>query len=628
MLDTLRRGANTWAAKALLAVLILSFGLWGVSDFFLSGASTDAVAQVGETEVDTDTFSRIYTSQLAGLSQQLSTSITPEMAVQFGFPQSILAALVSDAALNEKMRRMGVGISDDTVAQSIANDPNVQIAGQFDAAYFRQLLAQNGLNEDTYVADWRAYLLREQIRQGLFGDAEPPRALVEAMVQYQNEVRTVDYVRLDPALVQPIETPTDEEVQAYYDAHTANFRTPEYRTVTVLDLSPDSRVDLDAVTDEEVRAAYDRAIDSFSTPERRRVLQVLFPSLEEAQAAYDRATAGGSFADVLTARGVTEAEADLGLVTAAQIADPAISAAAFALEPNTVSMPIEGRFGAAIVEVTEVQPGMTRSFEEVAPEIRRQLALADAREGISSLYEEILDAEAGGQPLADIAMQFNLPATTVTVSSAGLDPSGQPTALPDAQGLLTGVFQAEIGMENDPVATAAGSYVWYEVTDITAAQDRTIEEARADVVAAWQAEQAAERLTARAQQVRAAVAAGVPFDTAAASLGLELMTSGPITRGASIPELGEAAVRGAFGGPEGYTVALSGPDDSQIVLRVASITVPEFSQDDQTTATLVSTLETNYQSGLVQRYAGVLQSQIGTTVNEAAFATAIGLPAQ
>ncbi|MDN3719475.1 hypothetical protein QW131_10255 [Roseibium salinum] len=34
MLDALRRGAGTWIAKLFIALLILSFGIWGITGFF------------------------------------------------------------------------------------------------------------------------------------------------------------------------------------------------------------------------------------------------------------------------------------------------------------------------------------------------------------------------------------------------------------------------------------------------------------------------------------------------------------------------------------------------------------------------------------------------------------------
>ena len=51
MLDSLRQGAQSWVAKALLGLLTISFGIWGIADVFKTGLNTDVVAKVGKQEI-------------------------------------------------------------------------------------------------------------------------------------------------------------------------------------------------------------------------------------------------------------------------------------------------------------------------------------------------------------------------------------------------------------------------------------------------------------------------------------------------------------------------------------------------------------------------------------------------
>ena len=70
---------------------------------------------------------------------------------------------------------------------------------------------------------------------------------------------------------------------------------------------------------------------------------------------------------------------NLGLVGKAQMLDPAIADAAFALQSGQVSEPVKGRFGTAIVKVGKIVPEVVRSPAEAADEIKRNLALERAR---------------------------------------------------------------------------------------------------------------------------------------------------------------------------------------------------------------------------------------------------------
>ena len=54
--------------------------------------------------------------------------------------------------------------------------------------------------------------------------------------------------------------------------------------------------------------------------------------------------------------------------------DPAVADAAFALEQGASSAPVAGRFGPVLVRVTQIQPEAVRPFEEVAAELRQELA--------------------------------------------------------------------------------------------------------------------------------------------------------------------------------------------------------------------------------------------------------------
>ncbi len=47
MLDSLRSAAQSWVAKLLLGLLVLSFAIWGISDVFRGGLSGNAALTAG-----------------------------------------------------------------------------------------------------------------------------------------------------------------------------------------------------------------------------------------------------------------------------------------------------------------------------------------------------------------------------------------------------------------------------------------------------------------------------------------------------------------------------------------------------------------------------------------------------
>jgi peptidyl-prolyl cis-trans isomerase D len=122
MLDTLRKGASTWVAKLLLGILVISFGVWGISGQFLGGAGS-SVLTAGGTSVSVDEYRLAYDRQINVLSRQLGSRVTREQANALGLDRQVLSQLIAGALLDEPASEMALGLSKDKLAQLTAEDP-------------------------------------------------------------------------------------------------------------------------------------------------------------------------------------------------------------------------------------------------------------------------------------------------------------------------------------------------------------------------------------------------------------------------------------------------------------------------------------------------------------------------
>lgn len=626
MLDTLRRGAQTWVAKLLMAILVVSFGAWGIADVFRN-FSVHAVASVGDTDIEATEFQRVYQRQIQNFSRQMGQAVSAETAMAFGLPQRILGQLMADAALLDAARGYGIGLSDDALAKAIADDPVLRPQGAtaFDRAYFQQLLQQNGFSEASYVAQRRGDELRKQLLDGVVGDVTAPAALIEAVARYRNEVRIVETATLPRSAVTPVPEPTDDDLAKWYDTNKATFAAPEIRTLSIVSATPDALADPAAVSDEEARREYERTKASFGTPETRRIQQVLLPTIEDAEAAAAKIAAGGSFDQLIAERGLKPEDVDLGVMTKAQVIDPAVAEAAFALPPNQVSQPIGATFGGALIRVTEITPEHIRPYEEVAAEIKRTIATRLAEKQILDLHDEIEDARAGGATIREIAERFKLKLVTAEVDAQGARADGTEVAdLPEKQALLQAAFAADEGGETDPVPSGKG-FVWYSVDKVAPAHDRPLADVRDKAAAAWTDAKVDELLAAKADAMVEAVKAGGDFAQLAADAGATVATSDAFARNAPKPELGPAGVDAAFGGPAGHVVAVEGPDRNRIVMRVKNAVVPPFFAEAADSVDAARQLRTELESSLEAQYVEALKKKLGTTVNQALLDSVIGL---
>ena len=228
---------------------------------------------------------------------------------------------MQDAALDDRARRMRLGISDAELGRRIQEDPAFRgIDGQFDPQRFGQTIAALGYNEQRFVTQKRRDTLRNQLTASVNGGIGTPKVSSDAINRFQNEERTIDFVKLDRSKAGNIPQPTAEELAKYFNDHKLQFRAPEYRKIIVLSVTPEEMARTVDVSDADAQKAYDAKRERYTTPEKRAVQQIVFPNTEDARKAADRITASTSFDAVATERGLKVQ--DLGLVAKTGILDP------------------------------------------------------------------------------------------------------------------------------------------------------------------------------------------------------------------------------------------------------------------------------------------------------------------
>src|SRR4029079_4509880 len=168
----------------------------------------------------------------------------------------------------------------------ITSDPNFKgVSGAFDPARFQATIRQVGYTEQRYVADQRKVSLRRQIANTITAGLEPPKTLIEAVVRFQNEQRSIDYIKLDAAQAGTIDPPSPEALAAYFEDHKTQFRAPEYRKISFVVVSPEEIGKWSDVSDEDARKVFEQRKDRLGTPEKRQIQQIVFPNVAEAQTA-------------------------------------------------------------------------------------------------------------------------------------------------------------------------------------------------------------------------------------------------------------------------------------------------------------------------------------------------------
>jgi peptidyl-prolyl cis-trans isomerase D len=618
MLDTLRSGAKSWISKLLIGLLVISFAIWGISGDLLN-VGGDQVATVGDRKISIVDFDNAYRRELDTIGRNIGRPLSTVEGASLGIPAQVLGRMIAEAALNETAESYNIGVSDQELVRLIQEAPAFQApGGGFDRAQLARVLQANGLTEDAFVAERRLLEERRQIADAISGGLATPAAMLEAFNQHANEERSVDYVEFGADQAGDIPAPTDSELATYFEANKDTFRAPEYRKVALLSLTPERLARPDEVSEDDVRQEYQASGDRFGEPERRRILQLPLPDAAAVEAVRTALSEGKTFDDILAERGLAETQVELGNMARTELLDPAIAEAAFALAEGQTSDIVEGRLTSVLLKVAEITEAHQSPVEEVAPELRKEIALRQAQREVLDLHDEIEDARAGGATLQEVAERFSLTLDTpAAFDSAGKDEAGNAVELPDANDLISDVFESDVGIEADMLQLGRDGFLWFEVREVVPARDRTLDEVRQQVVDAWTAQQRTERLDALASSIVEEVRGGKSLQDVATERGLTVASASGIKRNGANGPLPASAIPAVFSGPVGTLGSAAREGDRRLVFRVTGASAPAFFREAGEIAALDQRLAEALQNSIIGQYVGEREARLGVSVNQA-----------
>lgn len=536
MITWFRKLSQTWFAKVLFILLVVSFGIWGIEDTVRNFGRETAVVSMEGGDIEVPEAQTAARRELQRVQAQLGTGFEAEEPLRRAIAMQAVEQLIAERAQRAEAARMRLATPDAAVQAYVFAIPNFQTAGQFDRLVLDQFLRQQDMSEAQFLNLVRDDMQRIQLSGAVRAGAPAPDMLARALLRYEQERRIAQVVEL-PLLDAPEpEAPSEAALARFHANNPERFSTPALRDITLAVLTAESLADQIEVSDEELAAAYEQRRAQFETPERRDLQQALLPTEEAARQVAEAWRTAPDFAAIeQAATAAGGAALALGNVPRADLPLPGLAEAAFAAPQGGITAPVQSPFGWHVMRVAAITPGSTASLAEVSDRLRHDIAQERAGDLAFERANRLEDALAGGATLEAAAREYGLNVTRLTLDAQGRDAEGLPVPLPVPAAAraeaLRAITEAEPGQAPrlQELREAQG-FIGVEVLEIRPAALKPLAEVEADVRLAWANDARRRVQEEKAAALLAAVRAGQTLEAAATAAGLNSLRMGPFGR--------------------------------------------------------------------------------------------------
>src|SRR5690348_8311058 len=399
MLQTLRDKLGGWPAKIIFGLMVFVFSFFGIEGYFQARNET-WVAKVDGHEISQQDFTNALNNARQQQLAQPGNTVDAAELDKPAFKQKVLDQLINQRLLLNLNDKLGVAVPDSQIRAQIAQVPQFQVDGRFNADAYLATLAASNKTPQQYQDEVRADLEPSQLAAPVANTAFATNAEVDAYLKLRMQTRDFHYVELaEPT--PPNTQVSDADIAAWYKSHTGDFMTPEQVSVHYVELDA-ANMKVDAATDEaSLKERYEKEKSRFTLPEQREAAHILIkvpPNATPAQQKAALAQAGkidklakapGADFGKLAAQysddlGSKNQGGELGWLQKGDT-DSAFENALFAMQKGQISDPVLSPEGYHIIDLEDVRSGQVKPFAEV----RDQLAAEAAKEARESQYSEV-----------------------------------------------------------------------------------------------------------------------------------------------------------------------------------------------------------------------------------------------
>ncbi|MDC9587842.1 peptidylprolyl isomerase [Xenorhabdus sp. XENO-10] len=518
MMDNLRTAANGPVLKIVLALIILTFLLTGVTGYLSSESGSYAAKVNGQTISRAQleqAFLQEKNAQQEKLGDKFSTLLSDEQRLQ-QLRRHSLEKLINATLIEQYVHKLGLSASDEQVAQEIRNLPFLQIDGKFDNNKYQDylnLLARSNISPDSFAEQIRQELINRQLEQVLIGAeiALPTEIKQEAALLFQE--RTVHFATLELKSIEAKQTVTDEELKNYYDANSKHFTVPEKVKVSYIKMDAANELKNVTVSDTDIEKYYKDNLSQYTKLEQKKYSFIQLASDSAAKSILDELKKGADFSQLASEKSTDKFSAqkggDLGWMEENSLPNELKSANL--TQKGQLSDVIKLSNGYAIFRLDDIKPQEVKPLVDIRPEIEKIVKQEKAVDAFYALQRKVSDAAANDNESLAVAEKA---AGYQVVTTDWFDRENVPADINFSQ-VVQAIFSGNLiddkgatGINSDVISVEGDRAFIVRVDDFKAETVQPFEQAKSEVAELVKRQKAEKQLQVESEKLLAALKEG------------------------------------------------------------------------------------------------------------------------
>ena len=544
MLQDIRDRASSWVAYIIIGLLVLSFSMWGIQEYFGGGAGTP-VATINGNDITLPAFNQQVQQRKQTLQSILGANYQSQYPDESIVRKQVIKDMVRTELLRQEVGEAGFRISDASLIKRIQQIPQFQKDGKFDPALYQRLLESQRYNKAQWENELREKDKLRQFESSLASSSFMPKAELQRYQKIAEQTRDFKYavVTVKPENI----TVSDADIESYFNENKPLYKTPEQVKLAYVELKEQDLADSISVSDEDAQAIYDSQSERFRSAELRKARHIMFKvptelgaeavewdqALEKAQSMVDQLEDGANFAELAEKNSEDTLSAQkggsMGFIAPGDFTSKELEDALFGLAVGGYSKPVRTIQGVQIVQLEEIQASEQKPFADVKEQIVNERKSQVAQERFIEIADEIANLVVElPDDLQEISETFDLDIKqTGLLSSASND---EIFAFPKVKNMA--FSEAVLGekLNSDLIEVADGHVVAFRVLEHKISDQKPLAMVKVNIKSILTVRKAAEATSEQGKELFLKMKGGASMESLATENELEIVSHGAIRR--------------------------------------------------------------------------------------------------